>query len=151
MRIKKIALLFDIILIAFSFFLFAGCESQKRKQSFAIQIEITQVSYIQANCLGLGPKIIHKEECPELVAELIDMLNGEYSYYDTWDIPEVSGGGPYSISFFDDENKEILKLRFYKDLLYVTHTETKSYDRYTHDKSTLDFTSFFKIVYGFEE
>ena len=138
-----------IVALVLCLSMIAGC-GNKRQQTFTVQIDSKQVSYLEAYCLGLGPRTVRMEDDPELVLALIEMFNGTYSYYDTWKIPQkVSGGGPYSITLYDTSKNEIMNLRFMDDKLYVLHKEGKSFDRYKNMEHSLDFASFYLTVYGY--
>lgn len=145
------------IILAFALCLtiFAGCRS-KQKSSITVQIDSKQVSYLEAYCLSLGPRTVRMEDDPALVLALIEMFNGEYSYYDTLEIPIIfSAGDPYTVIFYDNSRNEIIKLSFMDDELYVVHkngkSDARSYDRYKHTEHPLDFASFYQAVYGYVE
>lgn len=139
-----------IIFLALCLSLTAGCGS-KQETHITVQIDSKQVSYLEAYCLGLGPRTVRTEDDPELVLALIEMFNGTYSYYDTWEIPQkISGGGPYSVTLYDNSKKEIMTLCFMDDKLYAVHKEGKSFDRYKHTGHSLDFAAFYETVYGYK-
>lgn len=144
-----------ILFLALCLSLTAGCGS-KQETHITVQIDSKQVSYLEAYCLGLGPRTVRTEDDPELVLALIEMFNGEYSYYDTLEIPIIfSAGDPYSVIFYDNSRNEIIKLSFMDDELYVVHkngkSDARSYDRYKHTEHPLDFASFYQAVYGYVE
>ena len=117
-----------------------------RKKNLTIEIDSTQVSYIRAYCLGMGPRIVWMDDDPEVLNKLFSMLNGEYSFYDEWKAPEVDGGGPYSVEIYDENQDEIMGVRFLDHLIYVVHREGKSYYRYENTEYTLDFSFFYEFL-----
>ena len=127
--------------------LLAGCGS-KQKANFTIRIDGSQVAYIESNGHDLGSHIVRMEDSPKVITAFIDMLNGEYSYYDTWKIPHASGGGPLTVRFYDAEDNEIMKVQFLYQYLYVLHEKGVSFYRFKNTDHPLDFTSFYKAVYG---
>ena len=142
-----------ILSIALCLTMTAGC-GNKPQQTITVQIDDKQVAFIEAYCLGLSPRTLLKEDYPEIISELVEMFNGEYSYYDTLEIPIIfSAGDPYTVIFYDNSRNEIIKLSFMDDELYVVHKNGKSdarfYDRYKHTEHPLDFSSFYQTVYGY--
>ena len=142
-----------IIVFALCLSILVGCGS-KHKPTLTIQIDSTQVSYIEAYCFALSPRTVRMEDDPELISALIEMFNGTYSYYDTWERNPISSvSGPYSVIFYDNSRNEIMKLSFMDDSLYVVNAEGesnyRSYYRYRHTEYPLDFASFYKTVYGY--
>ena len=142
-----------ILVITLCFTMTTGC-GNKQKSYITVQIDSAQVAIIETYCLGLSPKTLLKEDYPEIISELVEMFNGEYSYYDTLEIPIIfSSGDPYSVIFYDNSRNEIIKLSFMDDELYVVHkngkSDARSYDRYKHMEHSLDFSSFYQTVYGY--
>ena len=141
---RKITIL---LVLAFCLALLAGC-GNKEKANFTIQIDGSQVAYIESNGFSLGPHIVRMEDSPNVITSFIDMLNGEYSYYDTWEKPRASGGGPLTVRFYDAEDNEIMKVQFEYQYLYVYHKEKTAFYRFKNTNHPLDFTSFYKSIYG---
>ena len=136
-----------ILVLALCLTLLAGCGS-KQKANFTIQIDSSQVAYIESNGHDLGSHVVRMEDSPKVITSFIDMLNGEYSYYDTWKKPRASGGGPLTVRFYDDADNEIMKVQFEYQYLYVYHKEKAAFYRFKNTDHPLDFTSFYKSVYG---
>ncbi len=110
----------------------AGCGNTKNKKAdrVLVQIDIGQVSYLEANCLGLGPRIVRMKDDPSLILALVTMLNGRYDYYDTLKQGKTIGDMFYSFTFYYKGIDTGLKLIFDDDYLYVVRKEGKSYYRY---------------------
>ena len=135
------------IVLALCLSLLTGCGS-KQKANFTIRIDSSQVAYIESNGHDLGSHVVRMEDSPKVITSFIDMLNGEYSYYDTWEKPRASGGGPLTVRFYDAEDNEIMMVQFEYQYLYVYHKKKASFYRFKNTDHPLDFTSFYKSVYG---
>ena len=130
----------------------AGCGNAKNRKAdtVLVQIDSGQVSYLEANFLGLGPRTVRMEDDPSLILALVTMMNGQYDYYDTWELPMMaSGNGLYSFTFFYKEPAVKMKVIFDDDYLYVERKDGKSLYRYKPNAHTLDFSHFLKSVYHF--
>ena len=127
----------------------AGCGNAKNKKedTVLVQIDSGQVSYLEANCFGYGPRIIRMKDDPSLILALITILNGQYDYYDTLKQGKTIGDRFYSFTFCFKGIDTGLKLVFDDDYLYVVRKEGKSFYRYKPNAHTLDFSPFFKSVY----
>ncbi len=64
-----------IIVFALCLSILVGCGS-KQKPTLTVQIDSTQVSYIEAYCFALSPRTVRMEDDPELISALIEMFNG---------------------------------------------------------------------------
>ncbi len=129
----------------------AGCGNAKNRKAdtVLVQIDSGQVSYLEANCLGLGPRTVRMEDDPSLILALITMLNGQYDYSDTLKQGKAIGDRFYYFTFYYKGIDKGLKLIFDDDYLYVVRKEGESYYKYKPNARTLDFWAFLKSVYPF--
>ncbi len=119
------------------------------KPKVSIEIDPAQVSYVKAYYGSEGSETIRMEDYPEEVTDLIEMLNGKYTYFDNWKLPD-SSSSPYVIEVYDTNDSLMERIRFKGSLVYVVHRTGKSYYRYKNSENTLDFSSFYMLAFGVE-
>ena len=143
--IKKIA--FTVFVALLSVFIIKANITHE-EPGIIIQIDPEQVSYFKSYCFSLGPKTVRKDDSPELFFTLLDIVNGEYDYYDTCKRPEAAGGGPAGVGFYDQNDEQIYLLRFSDDHIYVPYKNGKYFKRYKRNDDPQELNRFFMSLYG---
>lgn len=133
-------------------------------ETYTIDIDISQVSYVELSFFSLGTMTIKIEDEPAFVEALVDMLNGEYVLADLWEKPNTDGGGPYSVFIYDIDGNRVgystISPHIYiyyqdgigsvEDDSYYGYTYYGNiYARYEHSEYTLDMEAFYRLAYEY--
>ena len=113
------------------------------KGELHVDISNEGLEYVVANCQGLGPKRLAYDAHAEAIDRVIDMVNGDYSHMGAWSNIGASGGGPYSILFYRQGEKEPYReISYVDDRLAVARGKPGQFDLYKKKDGSVSFHTF---------
>ena len=143
-KVKLILLVVAIVLISY------GVVTTINRQTMTISIDRGNVSYIVIY-YGISPRRVNYAEHQVALDSVFDMLTGDYEYSGTWRRPETTGGGPYSISFFN-HNRELINRICYMDYRVFISANPGAADNgkrmytYRHKERNIDLSDFYSYM-----
>ncbi len=121
-----------------------------RDRNISIEIQREDIAYIVGYCRGYGPRKLNYSEHSMMIDQVIQILSGEYTYQKIWSNDGKSGGGPYSIVFFSDDDEELYRVQYVDGYVAQEKTNTSKYYLYekNNDHVLLDDFEEYLDLYG---
>ena len=114
--------------------------AKRERQEISISVGKESLQYIIANT-GSGPKRLEYKEHQEIVDYLIAMLNGKYTYKESWSNDGKSGGGPYLIEFHYS-GKETEYVKYLDGYIAMSLNKKGDFSIYEKNGENISFNDF---------
>lgn len=147
MLLKRTLIVVMTVLFALSV---CGCHSDTETKEVlpenvvTVDIDTSDIYYVRAFLPYIGSRNIYYENHKQTVDRLVEMIEGEYRYVDTYSIYGRSGDGAWGITLYDSNGDLIYtySISYRDELMWLDSDKTDVYWRYEKADSSLDFDWF---------